>query len=270
MMLDSSYIHATIADETIKSPKGIPPYGQENKPCPKGKKQPRARIYRQELKAAVNEEDWCYLNLFPDEVNALETRIYTLRGMFTEGVVYTEVHDKSKGKDIPLYIPPIFVHRSMRYVPKNGERSESLRRRDYREKQGVATISGLVFLQGTSKQVKRFLEYFFPYYHIANDCARQDEADRTATIGNDRMQAFIKAVHSNPARVRLINCLLEDIAKDKPLVEMTTGEFAGQQGYIVRMSRDRKLVFRLTKGITICISDIHKDEFEKVEEPKGK
>lgn len=46
---------------------------------------------------------------------------------------------------------------------------------------------------------------------------------------------------------------------------LLTGPFKGQEGYVVRVNRDRQLVMDLG-GYAVAISRVHREDFEVVED----
>lgn len=147
---------------------------------------------------------------------------------------------------------PYFIHRSFRYSQKN-------------EKGGVKkelkpTISGLVFLQGETKVLQEFLKNRYPQYHLVNDRCK----GKPASIKDKVMQPFMTVLKDNPERVTFLRDPFEKFAKDHVKLRVLTGIFAGCEGYIIRIDRDRQLVFNFG-GYAVAIRGVHKEDFEVVE-----
>lgn len=127
--------------------------------------------------------------------------------------------------------------------------------------EGRPTISGLIFIQGKTKVIRRYLWERFPQYHLVNDCSTR----KAAVIPDSVMQPFMRIAGTDPSRIRFLVNPLTHYAEGNTLVEIMTGPLAGLQGYIIRIDRDRKLVIGVG-DMTVAIGGIHKENFEKVEE----
>lgn len=127
--------------------------------------------------------------------------------------------------------------------------------------EGRQTISGLIFIQGKTKVIKKYLWERFPQYHLVNDCSTR----KAAVIPDSVMQPFMRIANTDPSRIRFLVNPLTHYAEGNTLVEIMTGPLAGLQGYIIRIDRDRKLVIGVG-DMTVAIGCVHKENFEKVEE----
>lgn len=127
--------------------------------------------------------------------------------------------------------------------------------------EGRPTISGLIFIQGKTKVIRKYLWERFPQYHLVNDCSTR----KAAVIPDSVMQPFMRIANTDPSRIRFLVNPLTHYAKGNTLVEIMTGPLAGLQGYIIRIDRDRKLVIGVG-DMTVAIGGVHKENFEKVEE----
>lgn len=126
---------------------------------------------------------------------------------------------------------------------------------------GRPTISGLIFIQGKTKVIKKYLWERFPQYHLVNDCSTR----KAAVIPDSVMQPFMRIANTDPSRIRFLVNPLTHYAEGNTLVEIMTGPLAGLQGYIIRIDRDRKLVIGVG-DMRVAIGGVHKENFEKVEE----
>lgn len=127
--------------------------------------------------------------------------------------------------------------------------------------EGRPTISGLLFIQGKTKVIRKYLWERFPQYHLVNDCSTR----KAAVIPDSVMQPFMRIAGTDPSRIRFLVNPLTHYAEGNTLVEIMTGPLAGLQGYIIRIDRDRKLVIGVG-DMTVAIGGVHKENFEKVEE----
>lgn len=127
--------------------------------------------------------------------------------------------------------------------------------------EGRPTISGLLFIQGKTKVIKKYLWERFPQYHLVNDCSTR----KAAVIPDSVMQPFMRIANTDPSRIRFLVNPLTHYAEGNTLVEIMTGPLAGLQGYIIRIDRDRKFVIGVG-DMTVAIGGVHKENFEKVEE----
>lgn len=127
--------------------------------------------------------------------------------------------------------------------------------------EGRPTISGLIFIQGKTKVIRKYLWERFPQYHLVNDCSTR----KAAVIPDSVMQPFMRIAGIDPSRIRFLVNPLTHYAEGNTLVEIMTGPLAGLQGYIIRIDRDRKLVIGVG-DMTVAIGGVHKENFEKVEE----
>lgn len=138
----------------------------------------------------------------------------------------------------------VFVHRTISYIKHNNKVV----------KQEKPTISGLIFVQGIPDCIKSYLHEELPHIHLVNDCS----TGCTARIQEEEMQFFMRTMQIEPTRIRFLEKPYEYYGKFYPQVQITSGPFAGKEGYIIRIHRDRNLVVRLG-NLTIAISGIHKE-----------
>lgn len=157
-----------------------------------------------------------------------------------------------------------FIHRTIitdaSGKPTKGKPNGSAQDRDGTT-EGRPTISGLIFIQGKTKVIRKYLWERFPQYHLVNDCSTR----KAAVIPDSVMQPFMRIANTDPSRIRFLVNPLTHYAEGNTLVEIMTGPLAGLQGYIIRIDRDRKLVIGVG-DMTVAIGGVHKENFEKVEE----
>lgn len=161
-----------------------------------------------------------------------------------------------------------FIHRTIitdeSGKPTKGKPNGSAQDRDgttATATEGRPTISGLIFIQGKTKVIRKYLWERFPQYHLVNDCSTR----KAAVIPDSVMQPFMRIAGTDPSRIRFLVNPLTHYAEGNTLVEIMTGPLAGLQGYIIRIDRDRKLVIGVG-DMTVAIGGVHKENFEKVEE----
>lgn len=121
------------------------------------------------------------------------------------------------------------------------------------------TISGLVFLQGTTTDLRAFLKDRYPLLHLVTDRCRGIPASIPHTI----MRPFMTVLRTEPERVTFLRDPFERFARDRVKLRVLTGIFKGCEGYIVRIDRDRQLVFDFG-GYAVAIRGVHREDFEEV------
>lgn len=155
-----------------------------------------------------------------------------------------------------------FVHRTIiTDASGKSEKGKSEDQNSGKPTEGCPTISGLIFIQGKTKVIRKYLWERFPQYHLVNDCSTR----KAAVIPDSVMQPFMRIASTDPSRIRFLVNPLTHYAEGNTLVEIMTGPLAGLQGYIIRIDRDRKLVIGVG-DMTVAIGGVHKENFEKVEE----
>lgn len=148
--------------------------------------------------------------------------------------------------------PKCFIHRTIRYKKKPNGKGIM--------KEDKPTVSGLVFLQGRTEQLKKFLIHNFPQYFLVNDCC----TGKPAVISDSMMRPFMKIMKDEPERVTFLREPFLKFARDHVKLRVLTGILAGQEGYVVRILRDRRLVMDLG-GNAVAISNVHNEDFQIAE-----
>ncbi len=148
--------------------------------------------------------------------------------------------------------PRCFIHRTIRHRKRPDGKGVI--------KESVPSVSGLVFLQGTTRQLSSFLAQNFPQYYLVNDCCTGEPA----SIPDSVMEPFMTVMESEPERVTFLRDPFIKFAKDHVRLRVLTGLFKGQEGYVVRVKRDRQLVMELG-GYAVAISNVHNEDFEVAE-----
>lgn len=134
-----------------------------------------------------------------------------------------------------------------------------------KESRGIQTIekpsvSGLIFLRGSSDELQEYLNAEFPSYHLVNDCSTH----HPAVISHSRMVPFMRLMKASPERIRFLLHPLKYYAGGNTKIRITSGFLSGVEGYIVRIDRDRHLIMDVG-GMTVAVSGIHCERFEVVE-----
>ena len=150
------------------------------------------------------------------------------------------------------FVPKCFIHRTVSYKRKPNGKGVM--------KEEKPSVSGLVFLQGETEDLKAFLQKNFPQYHLVNNCM----TGKPASIKDSVMKPFMKVVESEPERVTFLRDPFVKFARDHVKLRVLTGILAGQEGYVVRILRDRQLVMDFG-GNAVAISDVHNEDFQIAE-----
>ncbi len=184
-----------------------------------------ARIAESRMEKYADPTSWCYLHLHHANVER-----------FAREVEEAGMHR-------------CFVHRTVTYQ----KRPHGVKREE------KPTVSGLVFLQGGARTLQRYLRDSFPLYHLTNDRA----TGLPAVIPDSQMQPFMRLSLVEPTRIRILEKPAGQYAKGNVRLRVLTGIFAGQEGYLVRIKKDRRLVVDFG-GIAVAIGGVHNEQFEEV------
>lgn len=170
---------------------------------------------------------WCYLYVHHKKVRAFEEQLQ---------------------KDNCTF----FVHTSIKYVHKKGNDNGY-------KKVSFQTVSGLIFIKGYSSDVQAYLDQKFPPHRLC----RNRSTGQTAEIPNSQMEPFMRIALTDPERIRFLLRPFAYYAQNRTLLRITTGQFAGLEGYVIRIARDRKLIIEVG-GMSVAIGNIHAERFEEV------
>lgn len=154
--------------------------------------------------------------------------------------------------DEGFWVPECFVHKSVIYTISKRDVAPT--------KEFTITPIGLVFLRGTTDELKEYLNEHFPEMHLVNDAA----TGRAAEIPDEQMEPLRLAVEKAPEEIKYLDDPIARFASYAK-IRMLSGTFKGRVGYLVRVRRDRKLVFGVA-GMTVAIGGIHKEKFEVIEQ----
>lgn len=156
--------------------------------------------------------------------------------------------DRKKGESVPK----CFIHRTITYKRKPNGKGVM--------KEEKPSVSGLVFLQGETKTLRMFLQENFPQYHLVNNCM----TGQPASIKDSIMKPFMRVAATDPERVTFLRTPFIKFAKEHVKLRVLTGILAGQEGYIVRILRDRQLVMDFG-GNAVAISNVRNEDFQIAE-----
>ena len=145
-----------------------------------------------------------------------------------------------------------FVHKTIKYVPRHRNRS------GMREVE-TPSVSGLIFLQGDPKKIQDYLDRNVNSYKLCKNCS----TGKVATIPCNQMEPFMRVAETEPERLRFLLRPFVYYSKNRTLLRIVTGEYAGLEGYVIRIARDRKLVMDVG-GMAVAISGVHAERFEEV------
>lgn len=145
-----------------------------------------------------------------------------------------------------------FVHKTIKYVPRHRNRG------GMREVE-APSVSGLIFLQGNPEILQDYLDKNIKPYKLCKNCS----TGKVATIPCNQMEPFMRVAETEPERLRFLLRPFVYYSKNRTLLRIVTGEYAGIEGYVIRIARDRKLVMDVG-GMAVALSGVHAERFEEV------
>lgn len=145
-----------------------------------------------------------------------------------------------------------FVHKTIKYVPRQGKRAGM-------REVAVPSISGLIFLRGNPKQIQTYLDERFLHYRLCKNCSTGE----VAVIPNFQMTPFMRIADVAPDRIRFLLRPFIYYSKNRTLLRIVSGDYAGLEGYVIRIARDRKLVMDVG-GMSVAIGGVFAERFEEV------
>ncbi len=175
---------------------------------------------------------WCYIFVHHRQVDRIEAQL------------------KKDGQEH-------FIHRTLQHIPDKDNPKRT-------RKEVRPSISGLIFLKGDPQELQRYLDDNLPGHRLCHD----HTTGRVARIPDSQMHPFMRLAYVDPERISILLRPLEDYARNHTLVRITTGLLAGLTGYIVRLHRDRRLIFD-AGGQTIAISHAHQEAWEEMGSEKA-
>ena len=145
-----------------------------------------------------------------------------------------------------------FVHKTIKYVPRHRNGG------GMREVENPS-VSGLIFLQGNPEILQDYLDKNIKPYKLCKNCS----TGKVATIPCNQMEPFMRVAETEPERLRFLLRPFIYYSKNRTLLRIVTGEYAGLEGYVIRIARDRKLVMDVG-GMAVALSGVHAERFEEV------
>lgn len=145
-----------------------------------------------------------------------------------------------------------FVHKTIKYVPRHRNRG------GMREVE-TPSVSGLIFLQSNPEILQDYLDKNIKPYKLCKNCS----TGKVATIPCNQMEPFMRVAETEPERLRFLLRPFVYYSKNRTLLRIVTGEYAGLEGYVIRIARDRKLVMDVG-GMAVALSGVHAERFEEV------
>lgn len=145
-----------------------------------------------------------------------------------------------------------FVHKTIKYVPRHRNRG------GMREVE-TPSVSGLIFLQGDPEILQDYLDKNIKPYKLCKNCS----TGKVATIPCNQMEPFMRVAETEPERLRFLLRPFVYYSKNRTLLRIVTGDYAGLEGYVIRIARDRKLVMDVG-GMAVALSGVHAERFEEV------
>ena len=191
------------------------------------KKCPQVNIKSKDAKEKVDCTLWSYLFVHNQKVKAIEDQLKK------DGVTH-------------------FVHKTIKYVPRHRNRG------GMREVE-TPSVSGLIFLQGAPELLQDYLDKNKKPYKLCKNCS----TGKVATIPCNQMEPFMRVAETEPERLRFLLRPFVYYSKNRTLLRILTGEYAGLEGYVIRIARDRRLVIDVG-GMAVAISGVHAERFEEV------
>ena len=151
-----------------------------------------------------------------------------------------------------------FVHRTIKYVHRH-------RNGNGMRKVEAPSVSGLIFLQGDPETLQYYLDENVKPYRLCKNCS----TGKVATIPCNQMEPFMRVAETDPERLRFLLRPFVYYSKNRTLLRILTGEYAGLEGYVIRIARDRRLVIDVG-GMAVAISGVHAERFEEVNKNEAK
>ena len=145
-----------------------------------------------------------------------------------------------------------FVHKTIKYVPRHRNRGGMC-------EVETPSVSGLIFLQGDPETLQDYLNKNVNSYKLCKNCS----TGKVATIPCNQMEPFMRVAETDSERLRFLLRPFVYYSKNRTLLRILTGEYAGLEGYVIRIARDRRLVIDVG-GMAVAISGVHAERFEEV------
>lgn len=154
-----------------------------------------------------------------------------------------------------VFIPHYFVHKQTKVVKKHVSVRETME----------ITRIGMIFLQGRTEDLKRFLSEHSPLipYHLAYSIITH----KPMIIPNYQMQPFMQVATTDPTRIEYIEDPASHFKGRGPYVRITSGPLKGLEGYVVRIRKSRRLVLDIG-DYTIALGRILDEPYDVLPDPE--
>lgn len=170
---------------------------------------------------------------------------------FVQHFVVEEFANKiEKVKRNGIHAPKWFAYREVKH-PQNSKSAV---------KEDGQSLGAIVFMQGDAAELKTFLMMVFPQHQFVKDSI----SGEIATISDGVMKPFMQIADGEPERVTFLRDPFVKFANDHVKLRLLTGVLAGQEGYVVRILRDRHFVMNFG-GYAVAISRVHNEDFQIAE-----
>lgn len=120
--------------------------------------------------------------------------------------------------------------------------------------------NGFLFIYAPLHKINKVLQNVTPRRYLSKDLSTQSPA----IIPDRQMREFIRLYEMKPWDIHFMKHSILDYAKARRKVRISSGPLEGAEGYIVRIHRDRRLVFSFG-SMTLAIGGIHTYPFEFIE-----
>ena len=119
-------------------------------------------------------------------------------------------------------------------------------------RQPKSSGGGYLFVYAPIRKLNKVLHMITPHRFVAMDFFTH----KAALIPDEQMKGFIQIYESLPWDINILKYPISRYAGTHDRVRITGGVLTGLEGYIVRMHRDRNLVFSFG-SMTLSVSGIH-------------
>lgn len=118
---------------------------------------------------------------------------------------------------------------------------------------------GYLFVYAPIQKLEKALDLITPHRFLVMDLATR----KAARIPDEQMKNFVFLYETLPWNIQFLERPISDYAKSRERVRITGGILRGAEGYIVRIHRDRNLVFSFG-NMSLSVGGIHSFPFETV------
>lgn len=145
------------------------------------------------------------------------------------------------------------VSRDLSDMEAGGESAEQ----DYGERE--STGGGFLFVHAPVRKLNKILGMIVPHRFVARDFVTR----KAARIPDVQMKEFIQIYESLPWNINILKYPISRYADTRHRIRITGGVLKGLEGFIVRIHKDRNLVFSFG-SMTLAIGGIHAIPFKVI------